>query len=106
YLGTPEFEQTMRAYHSDFFEMSGQGSGNLAEVNYNEPTNIVLYIIRNNRDYREALTATYCVDNNLNETAFCNTFANAQQAQAEAAGVITTRGYLEKWIGPHSFRRV
>src|SRR5690606_20916902 len=59
YLGTPEFEQTMRAYHSDFFEMSGQGSGNLAEVNYNEPTNIVLYIIRNNRDYREALTATY-----------------------------------------------
>lgn len=106
YLGSIAFEQSMRAYHDDFFGMSGQGTGAMSAINYNEPTNIVLYIIKNNKDYREALTATYCVDNNLVQSAFCNSFSSEAQARAEAAGVITTRGFLEKWVGPHGFRRV
>lgn len=109
YLSSNDFLVSMRSYHNDFFQMSGVDRG----INYDEPTALMLRIIRDDLDYREALLAKYCVSItvagaiiNISNPARCATFANDNDQNIHGAGVLTTQAFLLKWNGPHNFRRV
>ncbi len=100
-VDSPEFISTMRQYHQEFFDMSGQTMG----INYNEPANLAAYLIRENRDFRDILRATYCVNDEL-ETGDCSSFSREPEAQATyAAGAITTQGFLHRWVSSFNFER-
>ena len=102
YLKDPAFIDTMRNYHNTFFEMAGAAAG----VNYNEPTNLALKIIRDDLDYRQIVLAKYCVNDALNEVP-CSTFGGNASLQAEhASGILTTQGFLYKWKHNFNFRLV
>ena|GEM_PF-6530420 len=101
YLEAPEFLDQMRKYFQGVFEMSGNSGG----INYDEPTNLALYLIKNNLDFRDILKSTHCYDNNLNEMS-CSSFASASEAAQHAAGAITTKAFLQKWSASFNFRRV
>lgn len=112
-IESPEFLGSMKAYHQNYFQMAGlkEGPYNATndKVNYEEPTNLVLYLIKNNIDYRDVIRASYCIDNSSNKTV-CSAFGSGTVAQSKAdkyaAGVLTTRAFLTKWSGPFNFRRV
>lgn len=100
YLNSSDALPQLRSYFNTVFEMSGTAGG----INYEEPANLALYLIQQNKDFREVLTATYCVDDNLNSIQ-CSSFSDAAQAEEQGAGVLTTRAFLQKWSSAFYFRR-
>ena len=129
---------TMKRYHDAFFESSGPMANtvlrNPADAQLtanatlpqnfsdaNEATNMALYIIKNNLDYRSILTMNQCVNARL-ELGPCPAFiprtgANPaeltrtwqqvlDQQRTEAAGVLSTRRFLAQFDAPFFFRRV
>ena len=100
YLNSDAFKTIQLAYYRNLFEMSGVSGG----INYDEPANLATFLVFYNYDFRAVVTANYCVDNNLN-IINCSAFANTTLAKAQAAGAITTRGFLQKWAGPFNFKR-
>lgn len=112
-IDSPEFLDSMKSYHQNYFQMAGMKEGpyntNGDLVNFDEPTNLVLYLIKNKLDYRDVLRASYCIDNSGNKivcSAFGSGTAGQTKADKYAAGVLTTRAFLTKWSGPFNFRRV
>ena len=103
YLQDPKFVDVMRAYFRDAMQMAGV----VGAINYNEPSNLLTYIVANDLDYRESITATYCVDDTLNKAASCAAFSKPGQGSVEefGAGVLTTQAFLEKWKSAFNFRR-
>lgn len=83
------------------FEMGGTIGG----INYSEAANLAAYLVSNNLDYRQILTADYCVDDDLKKVS-CSAFASPAQTQSFAAGAVTTQGFMEKWQAAFNFRRV
>lgn len=126
YVSDPEFKNTMVKYHEDYFQMGGKRpAGDPDTTDYSEPANLATYIIINDRDYREIITANYCVVGSSLATDFskCSSSLfnpiNPNQADYRsmagddlnspggvAAGVLTTRAFLRKWAAPYNFRRV
>jgi hypothetical protein len=102
YLDMPEFRASQMNYYRNYFEMAGMGADN---VNFDEPANLAVYLVTNDIDFREVLTADYCVNNNL-EKIPCSSFRDPALAPVQAAGVLTTRAFLVKWSAPFNFRRV
>lgn len=100
-IGSPDFINTMITYHQNFFEMSGR-EGN---INLNEPANLAAYLIKNEMDFRKILTEPICISDSLTPVN-CSTFTSINEQSAQAAGVITTQGYLKKWSSAFNFRRV
>ena len=97
----PEFVASMRSYHQEFFQMEGEENN----INYDEPANLAAYLFRENRDFREILRAQYCVDNDL-QTRTCAAFYNDEPlARDWGAGVVTTQGFLVRWVGAFNFIR-
>ena len=101
YLNTPDFQAIQLAYYRNLFGMSGKGTDG---INYDEPANLATFLVYNNYDFRWALTADFCVDNNLNITT-CSAFKTTTDTKAQAAGVLTTQAFLKKWAGPFNFGR-
>lgn len=101
YLNSSAFMNRMTAYFRAMFEMAGTSGG----INYDEPANLALLLFRDDVDFRQILTADFCVDNSLNKVA-CSSFRNPSDQAAHAAGAITTRGFMQKWTAPFNFRRV
>lgn len=99
-LNSNEFKDSQRAYYQNLFEMTGTSSG----VNFDEPTNLAMFLVNSNSDFRRILTETTCYDNNLQPIA-CSAFASTTLAAAQAAGVITTKAFLVKWSTAFNFRR-
>jgi hypothetical protein len=106
----------MKNYHHAFFEMGGSTTitigGAATTLNFNEPINLAVKIIRDNIDYRQIVLYKQCVGDDLNDIP-CSTFNSigdtAQRAtvqSANAAGILTTQGFLQKWQGNYNFRRV
>jgi hypothetical protein len=102
YLEMPEFLSSQRNYYRNYFEMAGMGADN---VNFDEPANLAVHLVLNDADFREILTADYCVNNELQKVP-CSSFRNPDDAPVQAAGVLTTRAFLVKWSAPFNFRRV
>jgi hypothetical protein len=101
YLEAPEFYTQLKRYFQDSFEMAGV----VDNINHDEPANLAVYLVKNNIDYREVITADYCVDNNLNKIA-CSSFSkNPADANNQAAGAITTQAFLKKWASAFNFFR-
>ena len=100
-LESDGFKAAIRLLAMNDFGMGGTIGG----INYSEPANLAAYLISNNIDYRQILTADYCVDDDLNKTS-CSSFSTPALTQSFAAGAITTRGFLEKWQAAFNFRRV
>ncbi|MCB0367272.1 MAG: hypothetical protein H6624_01550 [Bdellovibrionaceae bacterium] len=100
-LDSDNFKTAVQLTSMNDFEMGGTSGG----INYSEPANLAAYLITNNEDYRQILTADYCVDDQLKKIN-CSSFSTPALAQANAAGAITTRGFLEKWQAAFNFRRV
>lgn len=127
----------IKRYHDAFFESSGPIATQVVAnppanqmtaaaslpANFsdaNEATNMALYIIRNNLDYRTILTMNQCVNSRLelgpcpafipratNPAETARTWQQVLDAQAaEAAGVISTRRFLSQFDAPFYFRRV
>lgn len=96
YLETPEFSGVIRKHFQETFKLAGTATVNGVQYNYNEPANLATYLVKNDMDYREVITATYCVDDNLNTTD-CSSFSRAGNPAEHAAGAITTAGFLQKW---------
>ena len=106
YLNTPDFQAAQLTYYRNLFGMSGMGTaGNGAAINFDEPANLATYLVVNNHDFRESLTATYCVNNNFQQIP-CTTFQNPADAATQAAGALTTQAFLQSTIGPFNFHRV
>lgn len=101
YLDSQEFIDNQRSYFQKMFEMQGQSDG----INFDEPTNLALYLIKNNMDFRQILQADFCVDNNLNKIS-CSAFKNPSDQTTQAAGIVTTRAFLITWARAFNFRRV
>ena len=59
-------------------------------VNFNEPANLLAYLIVNEGNFQDMLTADYCVDDNFNSVA-CDTNV---PVEAAAAGFLTNTAYL------------
>ncbi|HEX4924044.1 MAG TPA: hypothetical protein VFV50_08155, partial [Bdellovibrionales bacterium] len=88
--------------HRNYFEMAGvQGT-----VNFNEPANIATFIVNNDRPYWETLTGNYCVDDGFVQTTPCSTFSDDATAAANAAGILTTRGFILRNKSPFNFHIV
>lgn len=100
-LESDNFKVAIQLMAMNDFEMAGTSGG----INYSEPANLATYLIVNNEDYRQILTADYCVNDQLKKID-CSSFSTKALAQANAAGAITTRGFLEKWQAAFNFRRV
>lgn len=101
YIESPNFLNQMKKYFQGVFEMTGTSNG----INYDEPTNLALHLIKTNGDFRDILRSTSCYDNNLTEIP-CSAFASSAEAKDQAAGAITTRAFLQKWSAAFNFRRV
>ncbi|MBX9767744.1 MAG: hypothetical protein K2X47_10770 [Bdellovibrionales bacterium] len=127
----------IKRYHDAFFESSGPAAtlvlANPAAnqmtaaaslpanfLDANESTNMALYIIKNNLDYRTILTMNQCVNSRL-ELGPCSAFIPKATAPtegtrtwqqvldmqaAEAAGVLSNRKFLAQFDAPFYFRRV
>lgn len=92
--------ENLRQYFHLLFNMNGEIDG----INYEEPTNLALHLIAEDKDFRQILTADYCVKNDLT-LGPCAAFANEAQTKEHAAGVITTRAFLVKWAAAFNFQR-
>ncbi|MCH2533920.1 MAG: hypothetical protein MK008_05715 [Bdellovibrionales bacterium] len=102
YLESEDFKAVMLEYFQNDFNMAGF----VDAVNYNEPANLITYLIVNNEDYRQSITANFCVNDDF-EKVECSTFkGNLKAAQEEAAGVLTTQAFLKKWESAFNFIRV
>lgn len=99
-LSSESFESVIHSENKKLYQMAGSEGG----VNYNEPANLTTYIIKNDIDFREVMTADYCVSNKL-EKKDCANFPSADVARDEAAGVLTTKAFLKKWVSAFNFRR-
>jgi hypothetical protein len=63
-------------------------------------------LITTDGDYREAVLADYCVTDAL-AVVPCSSFNNSpDRAATHAAGVLTTRAFLDKWKSAYNFKRV
>ncbi|HEX4922875.1 MAG TPA: hypothetical protein VFV50_02280, partial [Bdellovibrionales bacterium] len=88
--------------HRNYFEQAGaEGT-----INRNEPANIASFVVINDRPYWEVLTASYCVDNTFQSLSRCDTYNTDADAQANAAGIITTRAWIRRNKTPYNFHIV
>ena len=103
YLASISFRQRLHKENQNFHKLGGTAGG----VNRNEPANFATYLVLKDLDYREILTADYCVDDNLNAVSHCDAFPDPATAKSQAAGVMTTRAFLSKWtLAGFNFNRV
>jgi hypothetical protein len=105
YLNTPAFQAEQLTYYQDLFGMSGQTNTTFPDINYDEPANLATYLVVNNQDFRQVLTATYCVNDSMQQIP-CSAFSNPADATTQAAGVLTTRAFLQNAAGPFNLHRV
>jgi hypothetical protein len=102
YFNDPGFKTVQMAYYRSIFEMQGTDQG----TNYDEPSNLALYLITNDINFQDIIRADYCVNNNLEKTG-CSSFGNdANVARAQAAGALTTQAFMRKWSASFNFKRV
>lgn len=101
YLSSDAFRSGQLSYYRNWFEMAGTTNG----INFDEPANLATYLAVNDMDFRGVLTADYCIDGSLNRVP-CSAFQSAADVPLQAAGVLTTRAFLSKWVGPFNFKRV
>lgn len=88
--------------HKNYFEQAGaEGT-----IDRDEPANIATYIVVNDRPWFEATTASYCVDDAFQQISRCSTYASDADAQANAAGIITTRAWIRRNKSPYNFHIV
>lgn len=100
-LASEQLISTLREYHQQFFELEGVSG----DINYNEPANLAAYLIREDLDFRDILRANYCVNDDLEQIP-CSSFnGNVNLTNENAAGAVTTRGFMQKWNSPFAFRR-
>lgn len=99
-VNSDEATESLRQYFHILFNMKGQMNG----INYEEPTNLALYLITQDKDFRQILKADHCVDDDLKEIP-CSAFTNADQSKELSAGVLTTRAFLVKWTSAFNFVR-
>ncbi|MCB0394665.1 MAG: DUF1588 domain-containing protein [Bdellovibrionales bacterium] len=106
-MESTRFRDAMRTYHQDYFATyRPTDDTNIPSINYNEPANMATYVIFFDHDYRELVTGDYCVNDNL-ATGACSAFQNdPTKAATNAAGVLTTRAFLNKWKSAYNFKRV
>lgn len=99
-INSEDFLGVVHNYHQSYFELSGLEEG----VNMNEAANLATYLIKNNFDFRRILTETDCINDTLTPVA-CSSFPKKEDQQTQAAGVLTTQGFLKKWVSAFNFRR-
>lgn len=92
YTEGAEFKAAMIREHQNYLKIGGSVAG--SNIDFNVPARLGAYTVINDLDYSEVLKASYCVDANLQKTPFCDSFTSAGEANANAAGILTTRAYI------------
>jgi hypothetical protein len=108
YLNSPTFQTQELVFFNNFYTTAYTSIGSNSSIDYNEPANLATYLIVNDIDFRQVLTATYCVQNqnNVLTQVACSTFAsNPSLAATNAAGVLTTQAFLSQTTGPFNLHR-
>lgn len=100
YLDSEEFISQMRIFFQGNFEMEGMENG----VNFDEPTNLALHLISEDKDFRKILTAKECYANDLTPIP-CSSFSTTKDQEEQAAGALTTQAFLQKWTSAFNFER-
>lgn len=97
---TPELAGQLRAHFIDVFGLGDQivDVGG-TPVNYAEPANLATYLIVQDVSFTELLTATYCIDNNLEITPCSND-------AAFPSGILTSHAILQGYSGSRGYRRI
>jgi len=92
YLAGPDFVTNQIHYYQNFFSLTGQVSG----VDYDEPAHLAAFLSANDHDFREILTAPYCVSmvGGVLTQGSCSAFGDAAAQAQQGAGVLTTKAYL------------
>jgi hypothetical protein len=100
------FREAMVNEHRAYLGVGGSKPG--TDIDFDEPARLGGYLVANNIDYRELLTAKYCVDRNFQKVP-CSTFKDQPSAVNDhGAGVLSTRGFIahHKPHAPFNFRFV
>lgn len=103
-LNSQEFKNSQIQYYQSYFGMAGQKDG----IDYDEPAMLAAYLVSGDLDFREILTATYCVKldpvNGFVKSP-CSTFPNPADNLTQGAGVLTTQSFLKTTSGPFNLHR-
>ncbi len=83
-------QSQMQGFYQSLFRMAGTISGDT--VNYNEPSNLGVYLFLNDRPVQEMMTADYCIGDNL-QTTTCS----GGTPQDKRAGVVTSQAFLKTY---------
>jgi len=95
YVNDQRFADAMFEEHRNYLELGGTSADSSNDIDYNLPARMGAYIVYNDRDYREVLSADYCVNSNYQTQSTCgDTFQDGGTASQNAAGVISTRSFI------------
>lgn len=95
YLGMAQFRNAMFREHQNYLKLGGaQPPGATTPVDYEQAARLGTHIVMNDQNYGNVLKAVICVDNTYQVQPFCDTFTSIAAANANAAGVLTTRGFI------------
>jgi hypothetical protein len=79
--------------HRRYFKLGG--SNPASDIDYDQPARLGTYLVVGDRDYREILTAKYCVNPTTFQQEPCDTFRDSPtSAQQHAAGVLSSRAFI------------
>ncbi|HEX4922443.1 MAG TPA: DUF1585 domain-containing protein [Bdellovibrionales bacterium] len=95
YLGNAQFRAAMFREHQNYLKLGGaQPPGAPTPVDYDQAARLGTHIVMTDQDYGNVLKAVFCVDANYQVQPFCDTFTSIAAANANAAGVLTTRAFI------------
>ncbi len=92
YIDDPTFRQAMVREHQNYLGIGGQVAG--SSIDYDLPARLGTYLIINELDYTQVITANYGVDANFQRTALLDPFPDVGTSSANGAGILTTRAYI------------
>ncbi len=103
---TVAFREAMLEEHRAYLGLGGSRPG--SDVDFDEAARLGAYLVVNNVDYREIVTAKYCIDANYQKVP-CAAFRDSPASVAQhGAGVLSSRAFLamNKPNSPFNFKLV
>ena len=101
FMASEDFKMAMVREHQDYFGLGGQTAG--ADIDFDDPARLGAYIVANDQDYRNILKGAKCIGPDFKEKPFCDTFSDQATADANGAGVLTTRAFVSTHKRPKAF---
>lgn len=97
---TPELTPQLRGHFLQMFQLPDEVADvGGTPVNYAEPANLATHLVVEDKSFGELVTATYCVDDDLEEIGCTG-------GSPFPSGILTSQALLEAYGGQMGFRRV